>query len=291
MTHILKNELLTVTISEKGAEVISVKDHSSYEYIWQGDPKYWAGRAPNMFPICGRLFGGKYTYEGKEYEMNLHGFARHDIFTVEETTDDYIRLTLQSDADTLAIYPFNFTLTIEYRLCGATLTGNITVENTDSKVLPFTLGLHPGFNLPLGDGRFEDCYIEFTEPCSPDKIGLSDTCFLTGKNSAFYLEDGRRLSLTHSLFDNDAIFLSRVSNEVTLRSEAGEKYVRFKFADFPYMGLWHAPKTDAPYVCIEPWCGLPSYDNQIDDFSEKRDMFRLTPNNKKKMEYTLSFGI
>ena len=291
MTHILKNDLLTVEISEKGAEVISVKSCDGYEFIWQGDPKYWAGHNPTMFPICGRLFGGKYTLNGKEYEMNIHGFARHATFSVEEVNKTYIRLCLKDSPDTKNIYPFSFTLTIEYSLRDSALEGNITVENNDTEILPFALGLHPGFNAPIEKGGFEDCYIEFTEPCSPDKIGLSDTCFLTGKKSAFYLEDGRRLSLSHSLFDNDAIFLSRVSNEVTLRSRESEKYVRFTFKNFPYLGLWHAPRTDAPYVCIEPWCGLPSYDNEIDDLSEKRDMFRLVPNDKKKLEYTLSFGI
>ena len=291
MTHILKNQLLTAEISEKGAEVISVKSNDGYEYIWQGDEKYWKGQNPTMFPICGRLFGGRYTFGGKEYEMNIHGFARHATFTVEEATDDYLRLCLKDSEASLAQYPFPFALTVEYRLCGQTLTGNITVENRGKDILPFALGLHPGFNAPLDKGSFEDCYIEFTEPCSPDKIGMSDTCFLTGKDEAFYLEDGCRLSLDHSLFDNDAIFLSRVSNEVTLRSRASEKYVRFTFDGFPYLGLWHAPRTDAPYICIEPWCGLPSYDGEIDDLSKKRDMFRLVAGGKKQMKYTFNFGL
>lgn len=290
MVYTLKNQFLTVGISDKGAEIVSAKSTEGCEYIWQGDEKYWEGQAPLMFPICGRLFGGRYTYGGKEYEMNLHGFARHSTFTVNEADDSHIRLVLTENEESLAMYPTPFSLTVEYRLQDKTLYGSVTVENTGKNVLPFTLGLHPGFNVPLGEGRFEDCYVEFTEPCSPDKIGLSDTCFITGKNEAFYLEDGRKIPLRHSLFDNDAIFLSRVGGEVCLRSRASDRYVRFNFEGFPYLGLWHAPRTDAPYVCIEPWCGLPSYDGEIDDLSKKRDMFRLCEGDRKNMLYSLTFA-
>ena len=290
MVYTLKNENLTVLISDKGAELISVKGTDSCEYLWQGDAKYWAGQAPLLFPICGRLFGGKYTYGGKDYEMNIHGFARRSVFEVAEASDELIRFTLSENAETLAVYPFKFTLTVEYKLTGAQLIGGISVKNDGDDIMPFTLGLHPGFNVPLGEGSFDDCYIEFTEPCSPDHIKMSDTCFLTGKNEAFYLDGGKILPLRHSLFDNDAIFLARNSREICLRSNKSDKYVRFTAEDFPYVGFWHAPKSDAPYVCIEPWCGMPSYDGEIDDFAKKRDMFRIGAGEEKNFLYSLIFG-
>lgn len=54
-TYVLKNDQLQVTFSTHGAEYISVK-RGACEYIWQGDPAYWSGKAPMMFPICGRFF-------------------------------------------------------------------------------------------------------------------------------------------------------------------------------------------------------------------------------------------
>jgi len=290
MVYTLKNEFLTVGISDLGAEIISVKNTDGCEYIWQGNEKYWAGQAPLLFPICGRLFGGKYTYRGKEYEMNLHGFARHSVFSAEMIGDNAIRFTLTQNDATLAVYPFDFTLSVEYRLTERQLLGGISVVNTGNTIMPFTVGLHPGFNVPLDNGSFEDWYIEFTEPCSPDHIKMSDTCFLTGKNEAFYLEEGKRLPLKHELFDNDAIFLSRNSSEICLRSKQSSRYVRFTAEGFPYVGFWHKPCSDAPYVCIEPWCGMPSYDGETDDFSKKRDMFRIEPTEEKKLSYSLIFG-
>lgn len=290
MVYTLKNENLTVLISDKGAELISVKNTDGCEYIWQGDAKYWAGQAPLLFPICGRLFGGKYTYGGKDYEMNIHGFARRSVFSVAEASDDFIRFTLTESEETLAVYPFRFTLTVEYRLAGKQILGGISVKNEGTELMPFTLGLHPGFNVPLGEGNFEDFYIEFSEPCSPDHIKMSDTCFLTGKNEAFYLEGSKRIPLRHSLFDNDAIFLARNCREINLKSDKSDRYVRFTAEDFPYVGFWHAPKSDAPYVCIEPWCGMPSYDGEVDDFAKKRDMFRIGAGAEEKFLYSLIFG-
>ena len=46
----LKNDLLTVIVSEKGAELQSIKDAEGKEYLWQADPKYWGRRSP-MRPI------------------------------------------------------------------------------------------------------------------------------------------------------------------------------------------------------------------------------------------------
>ena len=290
MIYELKNECLSVKFSDIGAEIVSVKSKDGYEYIWQGDEKYWTGQCPLMFPICGRLFEGKYLYEGRQYEMGCHGFARRMDFSVKEIADDRIRFVLTDNCTTRSQYPFSFILTVEYGLCGNRLTGNITVENGGEETLPFTVGLHPGFNLPLGQGDFEDCYIEFSEPCSPDKILLSDTCFVTGRREAFKLERRKRLYLSHGLFDNDAIFLSRVSDEVTLGSDSGNRNISFGFGGFPYMGLWHAPKTDAPYVCIEPWCGLPSYDGIIDDLDKKSDFFRIEAGESKGFNYSLTFN-
>lgn len=289
MLYTLKNEFLTVKLSDMGAEITSVKSTDGCEYMWQGDKKYWGGQAPLMFPICGRLYGGKYTYGGKEYEMNIHGFARKSTFSAEQTDEKSIRFTLTESEETLAVYPFRFKLTVEYALSERKLSGNVTVENTGNQILPFTIGLHPGFNVPFDKGEFDDCYVEFEGFCSPDKIGMSDTCFLTGKNEAFPIESGRRIRLSHSLFDNDAIFLERTDTRVRLASTRSEKYIDLAFDGFPYMGLWHAPRTDAPYVCIEPWCGLPSYDGEIDDLSKKRDTFRLPEGEKKELAYSITF--
>ena len=72
----IKNAEFTVGIKTKGAEITSVKDNSGKEYIWQGDPQFWKDQAIVLFPVVGRLDDGKYSFGGKEYEMDIHGFAK-----------------------------------------------------------------------------------------------------------------------------------------------------------------------------------------------------------------------
>lgn len=291
MIYTLKNEQFTVQLSDLGAEIVSVRGAEDCEYIWQGDPAYWTGHAPLLFPICGRLFEGKYTYGGKTYSMGNHGFARRSVFEAETVGEDFVRFILRDNDETRAMYPFAFEFIVEYRLTGSCLDSRITIINRGEVLLPAVVGLHPAFNVPLGgDGAFDDWYVEFAEPCSPDEIVTTPTGFLTGRRRAYDLEEGKILRLRHSLFDPDSIFWSNVCREVTLRSDKSRRFVRFLFPDMPYMGIWHKPKSDAPYLCIEPWCGLPAYDGEIDDFSRKSDMFRLQPNEQKSVAYTLIFG-
>lgn len=292
MLYELKNNELSVTVSDLGAELTSVRCASGCEYLWQGNPDYWTGRAPLMFPICGRLFTGKYTYEGKTYEMSsTHGFARSSVFDVERVGEDTLRFFLEANAQTKEIYPFDFLLTVEYRLTGNRLDTCMTVRNTGDAVLPAVMGFHPGFNVPLdSEGSFEDWRLEFSEDCSPDEILMSDTCFLTGKRRAYPLEKGRILRLRHSLFDVDAVFMSNVAHSVTLCSDKSARFVKMEYPDLPYLGVWHKPRSNAPYACIEPWRGLPSFDGQVDDFAQKSDMLRLQPNTEQSVHCSLLFG-
>lgn len=290
MLYTLQNNQITVTVSDLGAEIISVRNTENCEYIWQADPAYWAGRAPILFPVCGRLTEGQYTYRGTSYPMNIHGFARKSVFAGEQLDGATVRFRLSATPDTKKVYPFAFELTVTYHLAGRTLSSFLTVQNQDRTVLPAAIGLHPGFRVPLEGGNFEDWYVEFDFPCYPDRLLFSETCYMTGKKEAFPLEGGTVLRLRHDLFDHDAIFLANAGHTLSLRSQKSQRYVTFSFPEFPYLGFWHAPKTQAPYVCIEPWFGLPAYDGVIDNLETKCDMFRLQPGTEKTVQYSLYFG-
>ena len=61
MLYTVKNDKLSLTVSDMGAEMQSLLSCDGTEFLWQGDPAYWTGHAYIMFPICGRLTDGKYT--------------------------------------------------------------------------------------------------------------------------------------------------------------------------------------------------------------------------------------
>ena len=60
-----------------------------------------------------------------------------------------------------------------------------------------------------------------------------------------------------------------------------------EYADFDYVGFWQKPHSDAGYVCIEPWNGLPGFDGKSDDFSTKTAMRQLPPSGSETMEFTI----
>ena len=287
----LTNGLLTVQVSPLGAELRSVRLRDC-EYLWQGDPAYWSERAPVLFPICGSLFQGRYTFGGREYTMPGHGFARTMPFRVEPAPNgSRATFTLESDDATRAQYPFNFALSIEFRLDGQTLLVEATVRNTGTDTtLPFAYGGHPGLNVPIGgEGAFEDWFLEFAPGTCPDTFEFDDHGLITGHKRAYPLEPGNRLTLRRSLFDSTGLFLDRAGREVTLRSESSSRSVTVHFPDMPYLGLWHASGDDTPFLCIEPWCGLPSYHGTPDDFATRPDMVRLAPGASTTLRYSLEF--
>ena len=278
MTHTIQNAFLTVTVSERGAQLRSIQDAAGTEYLWQGDPKYWGDRAPLLFPFIARLTNNSYKYLGKTYPMGIHGFAAASDFSVAEQGGDRIVLELKESPETLAQYPFAFALQVIYALEENTLQVTYRVENRDGKTMPFGIGGHPGFNVPLAEGeRFEDYELEFSCSCQPDRVGFTPAVYLSGHDAAYPLREDRFIDLQHELFDEDAIILKNMAREVTLRSKVCGKGLTVSYPDMPYLGIWHWPKTDAPYVCIEPWSSLPSRQDVVEELSCKSDLVHLAP--------------
>jgi len=96
-----------------------------------------------------------------------------------------------------------------------------------------------------------------------------------GVQEIFPLLDGNKLPLKHELFDQDAIILSNMPKKVILKSKKGRKSVCVEYCDMDYLGLWHKPKSDAPYICIEPWSSLPSRKDVIEDLACQNNLKSL----------------
>lgn len=290
MEYIIQNDYLTVSVADLGAELMSIKTADGHEYLWQGDAKYWSGRAPIMFPICGRLFGGEYTYLGKTYSMPNHGFARSSIFTLKAASKSSVTLELVANEETRAQYPFDFVFDVTFTLINNRLDVKYEVKNKESeRELIFSVGGHPAFNVPIDKGiSFDDCYVEFNKPCEALRVDFSETCFLTHNDKVYNEKGTKRIDLKHELFDNDAIFLYNVSKEIKLASEKSKRSVTMSFNGMKYIGLWHMPKTDAPYVCIEPWTGIPATDGVTDNLLTKEESIHLPAGYTYKNGYSVS---
>lgn len=276
MLYTIENDVLKAQVTDLGGELLSlVRKDNGVEYVWQGDPTFWAGHAPNLFPICGRLWEGKYTYQGKTYEMLLHGFTRKMPMTLVEQKADSVTFVIRADEETRKIYPFDFAYFVTQAVVGDTLRTTYTAENHGDNVMPFAFGGHPGFPIPLGgEGKFEEYFVTFEKDAAPRVLDMKE-CFMTDDTTSFPVDENRRYHLHHDMFHNDAIFLCDAGHTVTLASDKGERSLTVSFPDMDYVGLWHAPDTEAPYMCIEPWMSVPAYHGKIDDMEQKRDMTRL----------------
>ena len=271
----IQNESLSLTVDTLGAQMMNFQ-RQGVEYLWQGDSKYWGDRAPILFPFIARLTNNSYTFQGKTYPMTIHGFANASEFSVAEQTGDKLVLELKANEKTLVHYPIDFVFQVIFQLDGDTLKTTYHVENKSETVMPFGIGGHPGFKVPVEEGeQFEDYYLEFSLPCQPDRVGFTPAVYLSGHDEAYPLEEGKKILLDHHLFDEDAIILKNMAREVALKSKVSSRSVTISYPQMPYLGIWHWPHTDAPYVCIEPWSSLPSRQDVVEEFTCKSDMVQL----------------
>lgn len=288
MLYTIQNEYLTVKIDDKGAQLWSIMDQKGNEYLWQGDDKYWGDRAPNLFPYIARLTKGQYTLQGKTYGMDIHGFAKDTVFEVDQADKDRIVFLMRDTQETFAQYPYKFTFSIIYKLSGCILSTTYLVNNQDEKTMYFGVGGHPGFRVPFNEASvFEDYYLEFGKDGNANRVDFSDDCFVLGTKKPFPLECGTKLPLKHELFDDNAIVLTDMAKRVCLKSKKSNRGICVTYPDMSFLGIWHRPKTDAPYICIEPWTSLPSRKDVVEDLSTQPSLISLGSNKIYENKYTI----
>lgn len=291
MLHTIENSRMRVTVNSLGAQLWSILGSDGTEYLWQGDAKYWADRALTIFPYVARLWQGTYSMDGQTHSMPIHGFAPGSEFALAEKTESKMVFELTDSEETYAIYPRRFSFRVTYALCKNELAVTYEVMNRDERSMHFGLGGHPGFNVPLEMGRaFEDYRLRFGEPCHPVRVGFTPDCFLSGEDTPYLLEGGVVLPLRHDLFDDDAIVLAGMAREVTLEAAGGARSVKVTYPDMPYLGVWHWPKTDAPYVCIEPWRSLPSRHGCVQALEEQEDLVHLPAGGTYQNRWAIEIG-
>ena len=161
----IQNKKLKATFNELGAELVSLINlESGKEILWEGNPDFWGGQSPVLFPTVGALKDHSYSFEGETYEMPRHGFARRKVFEVKKSSEYIVVFELNSDRETLKFYPFEFNLQIKYTLTENKLTVAYNVKNTSEKKLYFSLGAHPGFEIDTKNGlNYDDYKIAFSD--------------------------------------------------------------------------------------------------------------------------------
>ncbi len=266
----LSNGMISAEISEKGAEIKSLKK-DGYEYMWSGDARVWGNTAPFLFPIVCKLKDDKYMLDGKTYEMPKHGFVRNQPFTVESATKNSVTMLYTENENTLKMYPFNFEFRAIYTLIGSSLQVEYRVNNVNDRDMYFSVGAHEAYATPEG---IEDYDLIF-----PEKENL-ETVLLNGglltKNTMTIGKNTEYLPLYDKYFILDTlIFTNLKSRAVTLKNRKTDRKLTVSFPDCDYLGIWH--KMSAGYICIEPWSGHSDFEDHDYDFTKKDGIIKLAP--------------
>jgi galactose mutarotase-like enzyme len=266
---------LTATINPLGAQLSGLRDADGRQLQWQGDPAVWAGRAPLLFPIVGMLVAGQYRSGGETFHLPRHGFARVRRFEVTEAGPTSATFRLTADAQTLAVYPFQFVLEVNFAIQDSTLSVTSWIRNRGDDDLPASLGYHPAFAWPLPYGQDRAAhFIEF-EADEPAPIRVLDgNGLLTPQRLATPVAN-RRLTLRDELFSADALIFDQiVSRTVTYGSEVGPR-IAISFPGVPYLGVWTKP--GANFICIEPWHGVTDPEGFSGELKDKPGSLIIPP--------------
>lgn len=282
---------LTARTDTLGGELVSFQGRRGTEHIWGGDPAYWSGRNPVLFPIVGGLKDGRVSIGGKPFEMARHGFARRSEFAVFAQGEDFVEFELRESAETLRQYPFPFSLRVRHQLLDNGFSTRFTVTNTGTAPMPFCIGAHTAFRCPLEAGeRFEDYRLVFDR--TEDTVSIlpgAGGCLQSGA-AGIPLDHTNTIELDHAVFDrvDTLIYQGLSSKTVSLRHKDTSRGVRVDFSQFPMVAFWTVPGKNAPYICIEPWQGCAAFDNESGNFGDKPWCVTLTPGEEKALAYTVT---
>jgi galactose mutarotase-like enzyme len=267
--YMISNEQLEVVLTSKGAEILSIKNKETrLDYIWNADPAFWPKTSPVLFPVVGGLKDNAYFYEGKAYQLTRHGFARDNVYEVIHQNAGSVNFVLVANTEIKQNYPFNFEFHVLYELKGNALHVTYLVKNTDEKTLPFSVGAHPAFRVPLVEGTdYNDYYLLFNEIENAGRYQIAANGLIE-TTATDCLNNTNQLPLTKELFYKDAlVFKELKSNSISILSNKTKHGVKVQFDHFPYMGIWSF--KNANFVCIEPWCGIGDGVNTTQQLTEK----------------------
>ncbi len=288
----LHDSKATAVIDSIGAQLISFKDSSGTEYIWQRDPQFWNKCSPLLFPIVGNCRNNRTRMENQVWEIPKHGFCREMDFAVIHQTETSVSFEIHDTDDTKKIYPYSFCLNLSYTLLDGNLSMEYRVVNRDDKTIHYCLGAHPGFNCPMeAESVFEDYDLVF------EKEETISSMVYDCRNLEFNpadrierLKGDRILSLNRELFKDDAVYFDDLqSRTVSVVNRNTGRGVEVSFPGFETVAFWTPYPGEAPFICVEPWNGSGIYATEDDEFIHKNHVQSLASGKTKS--YGLSIRV
>ena len=283
----IENDQLSVELAALGAEIRSIRSPDGAEWLWQGDPAWWTGRSPLLFPVVGRSPDNTVSVGGATYPMPPHGFARTLDFHIAAAERAEVRFTLEASDETLTHFPFRFRLELTYRLDCDVLRVSAVVTNLDRSSMPFQFGFHPGFVWPLPGASGQSHSIILRNGGEPACSRINDDKLLRRIRFRSPFQGGR-LVPESAMFEDDAmLFLDGAGDHIEFAAEAGA-HVEMRTYNLPQFALWQKP--GAPYLCLEPWQGTTPFEDAGDALETRNGAAQLAPGAQKRFGMDLAFS-
>lgn len=280
----ISNGSLTASIDTMGAQLMSLQKGDS-EYLWQGDSNWWPRRAPILFPIVGVLKDGKAESAEGTVSLARHGLARLNQFEVVEKSDSTVTLQLKNTEETRKSYPYDFELKLIFSVDGDTLTQTYEVTNPANVVLPFTLGAHPAFNIPIPDveaSSLDQYHLSFTHSWTSYGPSITDEGLCDYTTPQRLVVDSDTLPLSWELIDREKTITledvpdRRITLTTNVETSSEAHGIQMEFEGFDYLGIWSAA-PGCPFVALEPWCGIADTVDTDGIFEHKPGIICLEP--------------
>jgi galactose mutarotase-like enzyme len=273
---------ITIETNNLGAELKSIYLKSNNdgeihtrECLHQSN-EIWKSQSPILFPTIGTSFENHILVDGKRYQQGHHGFTRNLKFENSLNLKERKAFNLISNEETKKFYPFEFSMNVEYILLDTMLTVSYIIKNTDNKPIYFNIGGHPGLNL-LENTSIEDYHIEFQK-------NEYSTSILSSHKGIF---EGNKIRLNENLFKESAIILQNLNSTVLKVMRGTVPIIGFVFSS-PFLGIWTRIDKEKPFICIEPWYGLPdkTYSGEL---SKRPNVICLEKYKQKDFIYNIVF--
>lgn len=295
--YTIRNEYLEVEVSPQGAELQRITDlYSGREYLWDGDPTFWKGRSPILFPNVGCLWNGECRINGRVCHLPKHGFVRYRPWQIVRQGGEQICLSIENAAAELNDFPWPYRLTVTYTLDGRSLRADFRVINhSPHSTMWFQLGGHPALRLPDGPPRGHHCggFLRFEG--SPRNLLRSSVQGCTeeqrvsipwSKNLqtitalAFHQLANALVPITAATFEHDALIFDGAQITAIQLLDRRRRRIARVSSSAPTWLAWAPVGKEAPFVCLEPWYGLPDPQGFCGEISERPAMQHLAPGNE-----------
>lgn len=289
--QIIENKEFRAEIDEHGAQLTHLYNKKeAFDYIWNGQE--WSKHAPVLFPAIGRSNKDEYRLNGQTYSMPQHGFVADEDFTVDYHGPNMLTLTLTANERTKKMYPFDFTLKITFTLLSTGLAISFNVTNHSATTMPFSLGSHPAFNVPInGIGKFDNYRVEFIGAEGPLKayeIVKTPAPYRTGKQELLTNANSNIFELNYETFKPGLRIITNPGiKSVRLFSPLTSHEIQLDIDQFKNVCLWTKEDQDCPFLCIEPFNGLPDVLGELVDWQQKDGNMFLEPNSSQVCQYEM----